>query len=407
MKKQHLLMLGMVFLVAFGLRFYTCSSPAFKYMDEIHLVPAAVHYWETGQFEPDNWEPPALRHIVLYGFMQVFGDNPYGWRMRNILFGSVASALTFLFAFKTTGNIKTAFMAGLLLATDPLHVAVSRSTFDEVHGSAFFLAAVVLYLWHNQRSSWLMLSALCVGYAMATKWYYLPCWLLLYVLAIYEQSNYRNLKNTLFITCTYFFIPLTVYVVSFYLWFGRGYSFSEFIEFIINVYSSLQQYTAGNYEAGLVFLSHLSASEWFIKSIIVGTGTYLGEGKGTFMLFINNIPVWILTLPALIGVFIAAAQKKCLKTALPALFFCASYILFVFVKRPLFLYSVVPMLPFAFSLIGYGITQIAERYSGRIYVTLLALMLGWNLYIYPLVTFKKVPVMPYRYILDSKDIQAR
>jgi dolichyl-phosphate-mannose-protein mannosyltransferase len=406
MKKHCFLLFCIVFLVAFGLRFYNCTYPAEKFMDETGHVPAAVHYWNTGQFEPDHWEHPPLRPIILYGFLQVFGDNPYGWRIRNVLFGSFAAALTFLFALKTTENRKAALMAGLL-ATDPLHIVVSRSTFCEVYSAAFFLAAVVIYLWHNQRSSWLMLSAFLIGCAMATKWYYLPCWFLLYLLTLCERNNYRNTKTILFITCTYLFIPLTVYVMSFYMWFGRGYSFSEFIEFVVNVYNSLQQYTADNYTAGLFFLSHLSAAEWFTKPIIVGQGSYLTDGKGEFIIFMNNLPIWILTIPSLIGISILSLKKRCLKTALPALLFCSSYMLFVFVKRPAFLYSVVPMLPYAFTLIAYGITLITERYSIRIYAVALAAMLGWNLYLYPLVTSKKVPVAPYRYILNNKDIKIR
>jgi hypothetical protein len=79
--------------------------------------------------------------------------------------------------------------------------------------------------------------------------------------------------------------------------------------------------------------------------------------------------------------------------------------LYLFVKRPAFLYSVVPMLPYAFTLIAYGITRIAERYSIRLYAAAVAVILAWNLYLYPLVTSQKVYVAPYRYILNSKDIK--
>jgi dolichyl-phosphate-mannose-protein mannosyltransferase len=405
MRKYNLLLLCLVFLIAFALRFYNCTYPPAKFMDENGHVPAAVHYWNAGQFEPDHWEHPPLRPIILYGFLQAFGDNPYGWRMRNILFGALAAALTFLFALNISNNRKTALLAGLLMATDPLHIVLSRFTFCEVYSAAFFLVATLLYLYHNRRSTWLMLSAFFLGCAMATKWYYFPCWFLIYLLALHENKNYRDFKTVLFITCTYLFIPITVYTLSFFIWFGRGFSINEFVEFVTNVFYSIQQYKAENYMEGMVFLSHLSAGEWFIRPIVIGQGTYLEAGKGEFILFINDLPIWILTIPALIGISILAIRERCLKAAIPILFFCGSYMLYIFVKRPAFLYSVVPMLPYAFTLIAYGITQIAERYSNRIYVAALVVMLGWNLYLYPLVTSKKVYVAPYRYILNSKDIQ--
>lgn len=376
-------------------------------MDERGHVQGAIHYWNDGQFEPDHWEHPPLRPIMLYGFLQVFGDNPYGWRMRNILFGSFAAALTYLFALGISGNRKTAFLAGLLLATDPLHIVLSRFTFCEIYSAAFFLAAVALFVWHRQRSSWLMLSAFFVGCAMATKWYYFPAWFLLYLFALHENRNYRSPGSIIFISCTYLLIPISVYTLAFYPWFGRGYSLNEFVEFVTNVFYSIQQYNAGNYMSGLVFLSHLSAGEWFVRPIVVGQGTYFGTGKGEFIIFLNNLPIWILTVPSLIGISILALKKRCLKTALPALLFCGSYMMYLFVKRPAFLYSVVPLLPYAFTLIAYGITRIAERYSIRIYAAALAVMLGWNMYLYPLVTSKKVPVAPYQYILKSKGIIIR
>jgi dolichyl-phosphate-mannose--protein O-mannosyl transferase len=407
MKKYSLLLCCLVFLIAFSLRFYDCTSPSVKFMDESGHVSASVHYWNSGQFEPDHWEHPPLRPIILYGFLQAFGDNPYGWRMRNILFGAVAASLTFLFALNISNCRKTALLAGLLMATDPLHIVLSRFTFCEVYSAAFFLAAVVLYLYHDRRSTWLMLSAFFIGCAIATKWYYFPGWLLIILLALHENRSYRDPRSTLFISCTYIFIPLTVYTLAFSFWFGRGYSVSEFVEFVTNVFYSIQQYKAENYMAGLVFLSHLSAGEWFIRPIVVGQGTYLDAGKGEFILFINNLPIWILTIPSLVGISVLAVRERCLKTALPALLFCGSYMLYLFVKRPAFLYSVVPLLPYAFTLIAYAITQLVGRYSSRIYPAALVVSLGWNLFLYPLVTYKKISIASYRYILNSKDIQAR
>jgi hypothetical protein len=35
---------------------------------------------------------------------------------------------------------------------------------------------------------------------------------------------------------------------------------------------------------------------------------------------------------------------------------------------------------------------------------MLAIMLAWNLYLYPFATAKKVPIAPYRYLLEKADI---
>jgi dolichyl-phosphate-mannose--protein O-mannosyl transferase len=407
MDKRAFLLLALVFLIALSLRLYDCTNPSYPHIDEALIGQASVNYWHNGQFEPAHWEHPPLKQIIPYISLHLFGDNPYGWRAATILFGSAVAALTFLFALGISGCRKTAFLAGVLIATDPLHILLSRHAFEEIYCSAFFLAAVVLFVWHRQRSSWLMLSALFVGCAMATKWYYFSAWLLLILLALYENKNYCKPANICFICSAYLLIPLSVYTLVFYNWFGRGYSFTEFIEFVTNVFTSMQQYTVDNYQTGLVFISHLSAGEWFTSPIIVGDGRYFGDGTGAFILAVNNLPIWILTIPSIITLLIIAARRKSLPLALPALFFCSTYMMYLFVKRPAFLYSAAPLLAYAFTAIACTIAHSAERYGVRIYYGALALILAWNMYLYPLATHKRVNAAPYSFILKSKDIKIR
>jgi len=429
-KRNDVFLLLALFLIAFSLRFYDISYPDFKWMDEQGHVPAAMHYWNDGQFEPDRWEHPPLHHIILYGFLQLFGDNPYGWRMRNVLFGALAAVLTCLFAWEISGSRKTALMAGLLLAADPLHIVLSRFTFGEVYGVAIFLAAVVLYLIYfntvksqaptstcdnasgrpqqhvgNKSHVLFILSALLMGCALASKWNFVPGWILLLCLALLQNGNYKSFRAALFVSSVYFLIPLSVYILSFYQWFGRGYTFGEFVEFVTNIYYSFQLYTAQFYDQGLLFLSHTSAAEWFVSPIVLGQGTYLSADLGEFVLFVNNLPIWILTIPSMIVLAVVAVKKRSMTLALPILLFCASYALFLSIRRPAFLYSAAPLLPFAFTAIAFLITKLSDRYGPRLYYAALAVTLSWSLFLYPLVTAKKVPIAPYRYILENAEVK--
>lgn len=404
MKRIDILLIGAVFLVALILRLYDFSYPAFMWGDEAAHVPAASNYWQTGQFEPDNWEHPPLRHIIQYGFLQVFGDNPSGWRLRNILFGATAAALTCIFARQVTGCRKSAVLAGLFLATDPLQIVLSRYTFDEIYGGVFFLAAIILYRQYNQRSQLLILSALLMGCALATKWYYAPGWLMVWLLALRDKQAWRHGGAATFITTTYLLLPASVFILSYYHWFGRGYSFGEFIEFITNAYYSLQKYRPQNYQSGMIFLSHTSAAEWFIRPVWVGQGTYIGQDRGEFIMYLNSLPVWILTIPAMIWLALQSWKKRSLQQAYPVLFFCVSYSLYLIVKRPAFLYSATFLLPFAFTAVAFALTQLTDRFAKPLYYLIAGCLLTWNLYIYPLVTAKKIPVAPYRFLLERSEI---
>lgn len=248
-----------------------------------------------------------------------------------------------------------------------------------------------------------MASAFFMGCALATKWYYVPCWLLIYLLILQKNQNYRDIRSALFITSTYLFIPLSVFIGSYYLWFGRGYAFKEFLEFVLDAYHSLQTYRPESYNPDMVFLSHSSALEWFIRPVIVGQGTFIGADRGEFILYMNSLPIWILTLPSLICLAVMAARRRCAGLALPVLLFLANYSLFIMVERPTFIYSAAPLLPFAFTAIAYCVSELAERYGVRLYHLALGAMLAWNLYLYPLATAKQVPVAPYRFLLDASD----
>lgn len=408
--KQITIILGSLFLIALCLRLYDASYPSFQWMDERYHVSAAVNYWQNGQFEPEMWEHPPLRHIMLKGFLEVFGDNPLGWRIRNILSGAAVALLTFFLAHEICGSRRTALLAGLLIATDPLHIVLSRFTFDEIYGSFFSLSAIVLYMKSRHRDYFLALSAICIGCALAIKWNYVPTWFLLIILALRENGLFRDKKTASFIIVTYLFIPLTIYILSYLPWLSRGYSLGELAELIRYSYISLQKWSVTTFDQSLFFTKHPNAYEWFVRPVMVGQGTYsgVGEGRGEFILYINNIPVWIFTIPALISMTVISIKRRSLQLAMPALFFFSTYLLYLTVNRPIFIYTAATLLPFAFIAVAFCITHIAERFSAWIYYGALVMMLGWNLYLYPLVTAKKVPVAAYRFILERADInQAR
>jgi dolichyl-phosphate-mannose--protein O-mannosyl transferase len=401
----------MIFLLALGLRLAGLGQPPVRFLDEKGHLPAAVHYWESGQFEPDFWEHPPLRHLLAYAGLQAFGDNPSGWRLRNVLSGAAAAALAFLFALLCTGRREVAWLAGALLATDPLHVVLSRFTFEEVYGGAFFLAAIVAFQLHRGRSAWLVLSAALAGCALATKWYYVPGWLLLAGLSVGEAGRRLRPATALFLACTWLLVPASVYVASYLPWFGRGYGLAELAGLTLDAYRSLQSLSAATFrviDTRVVFQGHGSAAEWFTGLIVLGEGTRLGPDRGRFVMYVANLPIWGLTLPAMVGLAAVAARRRALAMALPVLFFAASYALFLVVKRPAFIYSASPLLPFAFTAIAAVLWLLAERlgtrWGPRAFWLVAALAICWNLYLYPLASAKEVPLAPWAPILERAEL---
>lgn len=404
MGKRDVAMITLLFLFAFGLRFYDVSTPERPWGDELVHVPAATHYWEEGHFDPNLWEHPPLRHLLLYGFLKVFGDNPYGWRMRNVLFGAMTSVLVCLFAFSIDRSRATAAVAGLLMATDPLHVMLSRFTFEEIYGGAFFIAALVVFMNNRGRHWWIVLSALLMGCALATKWYYVPVWLLVTALALHEDDNYGRPADAFFIACTYLALPAMVYVLSFWPWIGRGYSIVELVELTTNAYYSLQHMQPDMFNQAYPYLRPTSALDWFVAPVMFGDETQIAPGAARFMIFGNNLPVWAMTLPSVGLCGVLALKRRSLRWGAPVLFFLATYALPVIVRRPTFIYSAIPVLPFAFTAIALATSWSAERLGWRAAGGLVTAMIAANLYLYPLVTAKEIPVALYGHVLSNVEL---
>lgn len=405
MRRADAGLLAVVFLVALGLRGYDLGYPPFKWLDETPHVAAALRYWDAGQFLPDYWEHPPLRHLLLRAFLAVFGDGPVGWRLRNVLFGAAAAALTAALARQVSGSRRAGLAAGLLLATDPLHVVLSRSTWEEVYGGAFFLAAVVAWVGRDGRSWRLALSALLMGCALATKWYYVPAWLLLLGLTLAEDGAWRDRRAAAAVACTWLLLPLGVYALAYWPWFARGYGVGELVEQTVNGYHSLQSLTLRSYQPDLWFLAHTSSLEWFTGAVVVGQGTHLGPDRGEFILYMNSWPIWGLTLPALAFLSLLAWRRRAPRLALPALLLGCTWALFLVVRRPAFIYSAAPLLPFAFTAVATAGVALADRAWRWGWAPLLAAALAWNGFLYPLATAKQVPLAPYRELLRAPGVR--
>lgn len=399
--KTHSLLL-LFFLLAFFVRVWGIADIASYRGDEFWHIPAAENYVKTGHFTPTPWFQPPLRNILIFTDIKIFGDNPYGWRMQNAVLGALTVFILCLLAKELFPDIRVAYLTGAMLSLDPLHIFLSRSTFEEVPCVCFFLATVYLTVRYIKGSTRSLLPAgIFLGLATAFKWYFLiaAAVLLVYTLAYKSRKEGWGRLRALYILLSFTVLPFSIYLLTYYPWFERGYDLKEFIEVQLYAYRELK--TAGPFHRTLVESS--SPWQWFTMPVLV-IFEVIEKGMWSKMVFYMNNPlVWLLTFPAFIFAAYRIWKDKSPNLLLVLMLFLSVYIPFLLVEERITLHSSLSCLPFAFLSAAFFVVSVLGRVSSDkrtlLYRVIFSAIVIWGLYLYPVVTAKAVPGFLYAPLL--------
>ena len=153
------------------LRLLRLDSPAEDFFDENVFYVAAAKSYLTGFTDP-NFEHPPLGKLIIALGIQTLGDNPWGWRVMSVLFGTLGIVVTYLLAKRIFHSTKIALLASFLLTFDFLWFVFSRTALLEIFLAVFSLTALY-FLWNyyqSEKGRDLILFSLFVGLAVAVKW---------------------------------------------------------------------------------------------------------------------------------------------------------------------------------------------------------------------------------------------
>lgn len=94
-------------LVVLGLHLATITHPNEPLFDEQHYVPDARRI-VTGEGTLRVEHPP-LAKLIIAGGIEIFGDNPWGWRMPAVILSTVALIAFYDICRKLGTSHKTSF----------------------------------------------------------------------------------------------------------------------------------------------------------------------------------------------------------------------------------------------------------------------------------------------------------
>ncbi len=229
MKKLSILLLGLIVLLAFGLRFYRVTeNPPSLNWDEVSIGYNAYSILKTGK---DEWGVSFPIQFKSYGeyklpaqiyasipSIAVFGLNELGVRITPVVYGSLTVLLVFFLSRAIFQNIAISLLSAFLLAVSPWHIQLTRASFESSFATFWIVLAMWFFVKGFKDSRWWIASI--IPFAISVHTYnttrvFTPLFLLA-MLVIYRRTALRFKKAIAvsLVLLAAFILPLAPYYLS-------------------------------------------------------------------------------------------------------------------------------------------------------------------------------------------------
>ncbi len=308
---------------------------------------------------------PYLGKILISAGIKAFGMNPFGWRIVNVIFGTLLIIAAYFFCLLMFKKRVYAFMGGFIATYSFMHLTESRMAMIDTFGVAFaFISYLFLYVFiTKQKLRWLIISGIFFGLASAIKWSAVFSVLGFVFIALYLlitkyplNKRFAGYKLLLYGVLAYGVVAISVYFLTFYEIFLDDAGFKGVIDYQINAF---------NYHSGLGGASHPYSSKWWswpfdLKPILFSLDIR-GKQFSSVAAFGNPAIFWVGVI-AIIYLGFSAFKRKSLEASFILFGFIALYAPYIFVERLMFIYHFYYSLPFVMMAIVYGAKDILNYF---------------------------------------------
>lgn len=349
------------------------------------------------------WDHPAFAKLPMQVGIKLFGDEPFGWRFANAIFGSMGIGIFYALGRKLFKR-EVALYATALLLLDGLWFVESRLALNDIYLVCFLLLGYLAFAGyfkspHERRWRYLWLTGLGLGMAIATKWSALySIGLVGLVAAIREiwlcladvrtqprRAIFHLLGAVATLAGALILLPAALYVAAYVQYFSMGFTWDNWLEL---------QRQMWVYHTNLK-APHSWASPWWSWPLMLRPVWY--------HLFIMGNPLsWWLYLPAVLFAGYQWIRGRFRSTALGLVLlgYFGQWLPWALSPRVAYFYHMLPSVPFACLALGYVLArlrprrlQITERLgiSGRTLVrSYFVIVLLSFVFFYPLFTWLPV-----------------
>jgi dolichyl-phosphate-mannose-protein mannosyltransferase len=383
-------------LISFLLRIVNLDSIKSFIFDEVYYVDGARDLLAYGvEVAGSKAEfivhPPVGKWMIAAG-IQIFGDNPTGWRIATAFIGSLMILLIGLIAQRLFRNPLLTALASALAAVDGMALVHSRTALLDNFLAFFILSATYFFI---RRNYWL--TGLFLGIALSTKWsalYFIAVFGLIALYRAFSNHTSKDLIRPTFERFTQFgLLPLSIYLASWSGWFlsdrgwGRDYSSNPLKSFyyyhqqILGFHTGLTE--KHTYEANPWSWLFMGRPTSFIYKTPSGCGS---ESCSQEVIALGTPLLWWLATAALafvIGMWLRSLITRHLDPAITIIVagIIAGYLpWFFFQERTVFTFYAIVFQPFLILALVYAARAIMARFtrSGEIIVAGLFILIFLN-----------------------------
>ncbi len=386
---RALVILAALCLFATALRVARLDIPSRMIFDEIYYAKAANQYLRAEEVTEEITHPPLSKLLIAVG-IRLFGDRAFGWRIMSAAAGVALVLVTFLLAGEVTRIPFAAVTSAFLVAVDGLAFVESRIAKPDIF-LVLFLAASYWGFWRYLRTrgaGWLYASGLAAGLALSTKWTGIAplATIPVYLAYLWHRRQWTpSRRHVLHAAVAYVLVPLAVYAATWTPYFLRGHTLRELAEFHVFMF---------RFHAGLT-ATHPYQSAWWSWPLLLRPIWYefaeVPKGFYRGVVALGNPAFWWASLPALAYLAREALRRRDPAAVFIVIGFLVSYMPYAFIHRPLFLYHMLPALPFMALAVGTTLTRLRASLGEAIPLLYLAVAVAWFVAFYPVLAALPIP----------------
>lgn len=410
-KKYLFLYLIVLTLFSFGVRVYRFTEPNHIYFDEVYHVVTAEAYAQNNPkaydpFAPAprkgtafDWLHPPLAKLIQAGSINIIGDNPVGWRLPSVLFGTALIPATFFLALLYLGK-RTAVFAATVMAFENLTLVMSRITMNDVFVTLFVVLSFIFCKLYLKKHSWkwILLTAFCLGAAVGSKWTGLYAISVVFIVLLYQAIKYRKLDFKILLVLL---LPPLCYLLSYSQFWLQGYTVTDFVNLHKQIwwYQNRHdlQHSYGTTPIYCVPNGLTGAKQW-CPWVLDARGVYFsyepyGDNRAGYIYALGNpVVFWLGVIAAsfMLGRLFEKGQRQ--QEIVILLGYFIFWVPWIFSPRILFLYHYLPSIPFMAVILGFFLNSIYGTRFRYLSFALLAAIMVTFFYFYPISTGLPIPV---------------